>query len=243
MTELRIYPDGEAVAKAAVELVATESVSAIQHHGRFNWCLSGGTTPKRCYELLASARWEQKVDWPHVHVFWGDERCVPPESQESNYRMAQDALLNKVDIPDANVHRIKGELDPVTAAEEYSELLHRELKPGQGFDLVFLGLGPDGHTASLFPGLKAVQEISKWVVAEYVPQMEMWRITLTPHVFNASKNIAFLVEGAEKASILAEVLNPENDPPELPARFIRPTNGELLWLVDQAAAAMLQVTS
>jgi len=172
-----------------------------------------------------------------VHVFWGDERCVPPEHPESNYRLAREALLDHVPLPLANIHRIHTEREPAQAAADYERTLRRFFGPGNAprFDLVLLGLGTDGHTASLFPGTPAVQEHERWVVAHYVPSLAAWRVTLTPAVLNAADQVTFLVAGAEKAGVLDRVLNGPCQPDVLPAQVVRPAGGSLLWLVDAAA--------
>jgi len=174
-----------------------------------------------------------------VDVFWGDERCVPPEHKQSNYRMARETLLAKVAIPEANVHRIRGEDDPRRAAAVYEELLRRTLG-ASGFDLVLLGMGDNGHTASIFPGLPAVTESSRWVLAQYVEVVGMWRVTLTPAVINAANHVTFLVAGAEKAERLREVLEGPEQIDVLPSQAIKPPSGALRWLVDAPAAARLQ---
>jgi 6-phosphogluconolactonase len=178
------------------------------------------------------------VDWARVHVFWGDERCVPPDHPESNYRLAREALLDHVPLPPANVHRIPTEQEPVQAAADYEQTLRRFFGPGSvpRFDLVLLGLGTDGHTASLFPGTPAVHEYERWVVAHYVSSLPAWRVTLTPAVLNAADQVTFLVAGEEKAGALKQVLAGPYQPDVLPAQVVRPAGGSLLWLVDDAAA-------
>ncbi len=240
MTSPIIYATPGALATAAAELFVQRARDAIADHGRFAVALSGGSTPKAMYQRLAEHPLSHEVDWTHVQVFWGDERAVPPDHHESNYLMAQQALLEEVPISSAQIHRIRGELPPDEAADDYEAVLRaffRGTRPR--FDLLLLGMGDDGHTASLFPGTAALDEAERWVVANYVPKLADWRITLTLPTINAAACVAFLVAGEAKAERLAEVLNGPRDPHRLPAQAIQPTDGELLWLVDQAAAAGL----
>ena len=176
------------------------------------------------------------VMWSRVQVLWGDERCVPPHHAESNYRMARETLLDRVPVPTANVHRIHGEDDPTIAAADYETTLRALLR----IDLVLLGLGEDGHTASLFPGSAAVHEQTRWVMPARATAASMWRITLTPAVINAAAEVVFIVSGAAKAGILRRVLEGPRRPQSLPAQAIAPTNGRVRWCVDAAAAAELQ---
>lgn len=181
------------------------------------------------------------IDWAHVHIFWGDERCVSPADPQSNYGMANEALLSQVPIPSENIHRIEAELEPVEAASRYAGLLKTQLGQRGGFDLAFLGIGEDGHTASLFPGLPAVRETENWVVAEFVIHLDMWRISLTPGVFNRSATVAFLAEGTNKADIIAKVIEGPKEIDKLPAQVIDPLDGQQIWLLDRSAAAQLEV--
>jgi len=235
----------EAAAEAFVEIAAR----AIGTSGRFAVALSGGATPKSLYRLLAADPYASGVSWPRVHVFWGDERCVPPGDPSSNYRMAREVLLDRVPLPTENIHRIEGEGDPAAAALAYERLLRAmfstpqgppRLEPGACFDLVLLGMGDNGHTASLFPGLAAVRETERWVVAEYVAEVSMWRVTMTPEVINAAAEVLFLVSGGEKAPMLRRVLQGPHQPDVLPAQIVAPRAGRLRWLVDAAAAADLK---
>jgi 6-phosphogluconolactonase len=223
------------------ERVVAQASQTIAHRGRFLLALSGGSTPRPLYELLASRPFATRIDWPRVHVFWGDERCVPPDHPESNYRLAREVLLDHVPLLPANVHRIRGEDEPERAADAYEELLGnffgtRAISPTVSFDLVLLGMGADGHTASLFPGSAAVRETRRWVVASPGPQPGSWRVSLTPVLLNAAENVTFLVSGADKAERLKEVLE-DGQADLLPAQLIRPTHGALHWMIDEAAAA------
>jgi len=242
-----VFPDREKLIQAAAEHVVRLASESITEKGRFTVALSGGSTPRPLYTLLATDRYSQRIDWQEVHVFWGDERCVPSDSSQSNYQMVRETLLDAVPIPASNVHRIHGEEDPEDAAAAYEKELRAffgvnstDGSPRSGFDLILLGMGDNGHTASLFPGSPAVNERQRWVIAQYVGVVSMWRITLTPVVINAAKNIIFIVSGAEKAEPLHSVLEGFFQPEVLPAQIIRPARGRLLWLVDKAAAGRLK---
>ena len=240
MTAVRVLPDPEALAEAAARLVVEHAQTAITARGRFSIALSGGSTPRALHAKLASPALKDQVDWPRVHVFFGDERCVPPDDEQSNYHLARTTLLDFVNIQNENVHRMMGEIEPHAAAQQYEEDLRAFFQADQpSLDLILLGMGDNGHTASLFPGLQAVHEQERWVVAEYVPEVAMWRLTLTPAVLNVARATVFLVTGQAKASMLKRVLEGPFSPSELPAQVVRPTEGELLWLVDAAAAADL----
>lgn len=207
----------------------------------FSVALSGGNTPRRVYELLASDEFKLKVNWQFVHIFFGDERPVPPDDPASNYGMAVTALISRVPIPESNVHPISGSGDPHENARSYERELRTYFtgSPWPRFDLVLLGMGEDGHTASLFPGTAGISEKTGWVVANWVEQLNQFRITLTAPAINSAVQILFLVTGANKASHLAEVLNGPYRPNFLPAQLIKPDDGEMLWMIDQAAAAKL----
>jgi 6-phosphogluconolactonase len=240
MTAIRVLPNPDALADAAARLVAEDAQAAINARGRFSIALSGGSTPRALHAKLSSAPLKDQIDWPNVHIFFGDERCVPPGHPDSNYRMALDTLLSKVPVPETNVHRIEGELPPPDAATRYDQALKAFLgADAPSLDLILLGMGDNGHTASLFPGLTAVHETDRWVVAEYVAEVGIWRITLTPAVLNAARACVFLVAGANKARMLKRVLEGPYNPSELPAQVVRPSMGDVLWLVDAAATADL----
>jgi 6-phosphogluconolactonase len=209
----------------------------------FTLALSGGSTPLALYRLLAGPAGE-RLPWPAVHVFWGDERAVPPGHPDSNYRAARETLLDHVPLPPANVHRVPTEGgDPARAAAAYAAELRRFFGLARGgwprFELVLLGLGADGHTASLFPGSAVLGERRRLVAAPWVEGLGAFRVTLTPPVFNHARAVAFLVSGAAKAASLVRALAAEGSAEETPARLIRPRAGELLWLVDRAAARRL----
>ena len=230
-----VYSDALELVAAAAGLVVSLANEAISARGKFSIALSGGNTPKPVYERLALT----KLDWTRVHVYFGDERCVPPNDPLSNYRMAKEALLDKIAIPPANVRRMRGEDPPDEAARRYEQALREGLGEDGRLDLVLLGLGDDGHTASLFPGLAAVTETQRWVFASYVEVTGKWRMSLTPPVINAARTVAFLVEGAGKADVLRRVLLGPRQPVVLPAQSVRPTERPAIWLLDVAAAARL----
>jgi len=230
------------LAEEAAQAVADAAEEALNRTGRFTLALSGGSTPRRLYARLASPPFHSWIDWSRLHVFWGDERCVPPDHPDSNYRLVHESLLSRVPIPPERVYRMRGEdPDPERAALDYSQALTRifSLTPGElpRFDLILLGLGADGHTASLFPGAPALDEARRLVVAAYVEPLKAYRLTLTLPVLNAAARVIFLVSGKEKAEALRAVLR--NGPsPNRPASLIRPEH-EALWLADRAAASRL----
>jgi 6-phosphogluconolactonase len=240
MTAIRVHPDAAGLADAAARHIVELAQAAIDARGAFSIALSGGSTPRELHRRLASAPLVSQLDWSRVHVFFGDERCVPPDHPDSNYRMADETLLTHVTVPQAHVHRMRGELPPEEAAALYEQAL-RAFFAGEPprLDLILLGMGDNGHTASLFPGLQAVHEQTRWVVAEYVAEVGMWRITLTPVVLNLAREVLFLVAGSGKAAMLRQVLEGPFAPDERPAQIVRPSPGEVTWLVDAPAAADL----
>ncbi len=242
MREIVVCRDLAELSRRAAEVFVEAAEASIVDHGRFAVALSGGTTPKSAYALLASD-FRDRVRWADVDCFWSDERCVPPDHPESNFRLANEPLLSRVDIPAANVHRMNGEdPNPAHAAEEYDRELRTcfrtETDPPQ-FDLLMLGMGGDGHTASLFPGTAALQETRAFAAANYVEKFRGYRLTLTLPVLNAARRVLFLVAGPDKAAALARVLGKENGEP-LPASLVQPKQGTTLWVVDSAAAALLK---
>jgi 6-phosphogluconolactonase len=240
--DVRVFKDLDGLSRAAATLFVDTCRGAITGRGRALIALSGGNTPTKMYELLAESPYTEQLDWRKVYVFWGDERCVPPDDPESNYRQAHDALLARVSIPSANIHRVQGEAEPREAALAYALTLRNFATPPMSwprFDLVLLGMGDDGHTASLFPGSPVnVATPTAAVTAQYEGRPAN-RVTITPILFNAARRIMFLVSGDSKSETLAHVLKGTYDPEKLPAQRIRPTEGELIWLVDQAAASRL----
>jgi 6-phosphogluconolactonase len=228
--------------KSASEFVNLAK-SSVEASGRFVVALSGGETPKSLYASLASAEFRSEISWPRLHFFWGDERPVPPDDPDSNYRMAFETLLSKVPVPEKNIHRVPAEQAPEVAAGGYE----KEIRDFFGladlawprFDLVLLGVGDDGHTASLFPDSDAPGETRRLVVAPYVEKLRSRRITLTLPVLNAAVNIFFLVAGKGKAAIVRDVLQPRPGSKQLPAERIDPQDGKVVWFLDRAAAAFL----
>ena len=239
--EIRIFKNLEKLSKDAVNLFIEGAAIATAERGRFLVALNGGNTPIRLFELLAN-EYKDKVDWNKVHVFWGDERCVPPDDPGSSYGQARDLLLSYVPIPDTNIHRVKGELGPAEASKEYSLTLRNYASPPLDFpclDLVYLGMGEDGHTASLFPGSPVeVIEPTMPVTAHYQDRPAN-RVSLTPIVFNSARVVAFMATGEKKAVTLAEVLSDRYNPELYPAQRISPKDGDLFWLVDEDAASKL----
>ena len=234
---VRVYESTEALAEAAAGEFEARAAGAIEERGRFTVVLAGGSTPRATYETLARD-YAGRIDWGKVHVFFGDERTVPPDDEDSNYRMAREALLDHV--PVASVHRIQGELPPDEAAEAYEEELRDFFGPDglPRFDLILLGLGGDGHTASLFPETSALEVHDRWVVANPVLKLETTRITLTVPVVNAARAVCFLVAGEDKAEALGQILGGHADPRAYPASLIQPQGGPN-WMLDQPAASEL----
>lgn len=239
-----ICPDHGSLDRRAVEYFVGTAREATAARGRFTVALAGGSTPKPLYEMLASPPWRTQIDWGNVHMFWGDERLVPADHHESNYRMVNLALLSKVPVVATHVHRVPTDLgDPDTVATAYERTLRRHLTANGGefprLDLTILGLGADGHTASLFPYSDSLREERKLVVASQPPQLGPHRITMTVPMINQSRHILFLVSGAAKASVVKDVIAGQSDPQRLPAQLICPTHGTQVWMLDEAAAAEL----
>jgi len=244
-----ISSDKAALMTQAALRIATWATQAIEARDRFTVVLSGGSTPRELYALLASDEFVSKIDWSRADFFWGDERCVPPEHPDSNYRMGREALLDPIRAEPAHVHRMHGEELPERAAAAYEEHLHRffGIAPGGAsprFDIVLLGMGADGHTASLFPGTPALEEVERWVVPNRAEPSGMPRLTLTFPVLNEAANVLFLVAGADKAERVKQVLEhtpgARPDAGALPASKIRPTHGQVEWMLDSAAASRLE---
>jgi 6-phosphogluconolactonase len=238
---VRVFEDAESVARAAADTFARLARECVEERGAFSVALSGGTTPRRVYELLASDEYAGGVPWDGVHVFFGDERMVPPDHADSNYRMANEALLSRVPLPEENVHRIEGVGDARSNASDYESVMRGFFGEAEWprLDLVMLGMGDDGHTASLFPGTAALDERRAWAVANWVEKLGAWRVTLTAPAINSARGVLFLVTGAGKAERLREVLSGERDPARLPSQMIHPHEGSLECYVDRAAAEKL----
>ncbi len=241
--DIKIFDDPEEVARAAATRIVEIADAATRTRGAFSIALAGGSTPKRVYQLLASDAYRDRVAWAAVHIFFGDERSVPPDHADSNYRMANEAMLRHVPIPLPNVHRIDGVGDVAANAALYEDEL-RGYFGGETswphFDLVMLGMGDDGHTASLFPGTTALNEQRAWVVSNWVEKFDTFRITLTAPAINAAAHVLFMVTGAGKTERLPEVISGSHDPERLPSQLIRPSHGSLEWYVDRAAAKQLK---
>jgi 6-phosphogluconolactonase len=238
-----VLVDRNALMRTAAERVIRAAGAALAERGRFNWALSGGSTPAALFRLLASPGNVERIDWLRVHFFWSDERSVAPDHADSNFRMAREALLDAVAPPPSHVHRLRGELPPAAAAEAYEAELARcfGVAPGSGFpafDLVLLGMGADGHTASLFPGTSALRETQRWVVENDVPSLGTTRLTFTLPLINAAQRALFLVTGADKAERLEQVVAGRASPP-LPAQLVRPRGAAPDWLVDAEAGSRL----
>jgi 6-phosphogluconolactonase len=239
--------DAAEVARTAARRFVDWAWQAIAKDGNFQVALSGGTTPRDMYRLLATQEFRTQIDWPRVHLFWGDERAVPPDDPESNYGMARRELLLRVPIPPANVHRMEAEINPIgRAAHSYESVLRQSLElDGRGFPvfhLVLLGVGADGHTASLFPGARFLRESSRWVSTPTQEKLGTRRMTLTLPVIEAAERVLFLVIGSQKAAMLRVVLSGDTGR-ELPAQMVHPRHGERIFLVDEAAARLLPAES
>lgn len=234
--EVAVFPTAADLARAVADEFASQGRECVARSGRFTVALAGGNTPRQAYELIPT-----DLPWDKFHVFFGDERPVPPDDAASNYRMARESLLSRVPIPDSNVHRICAELEPETAAQLYEDQL-RECFPGEvipRFDLVLLGMGTDGHTASLFPETGALRERKRLVVANWVEKLNQSRITLTIPVLNAATRVVFLVAGDDKATVLKRVLrDPSGE--QYPVQFIRPGSGSVKWMLDSQAARLIE---
>ena len=241
MRHLEIVATKEDLVQQAVEHFINAASEQIRNKGVFAVALSGGSTPKPVYAALAEPGNRERMDWDKVHFFWGDERHVPPEDVQSNYRMVREALLDRIDLPSENIHRVPAEMEVRMAAFQYEEEL-RQFFSGEWpvFDFIFLGMGQDGHTASLFPHSAGLNEDFRWFIANYAPGMETWRLTLSAPAINAARFILVLVEGKAKAARLKAVWNGPSDPDDMPIQMIDPPDGDMLWLVDQAAGSEME---
>jgi 6-phosphogluconolactonase len=241
----RVYESSDALARAAAQHFAERVQQAIEKRGRARIAISGGSTPKEMFALLADGNefYGKDLPWDKVELFWVDERPVGPDDPDSNYRMTNEQLLSKVPLAPEHVHRIEGELDPEEAAAKYESVIRREFRlegaEAPRFDIVWLGMGDDGHTASLFPHTEGVHELGRIAFANHVPQKDTWRISLSAPVINEALEVVFLIGGDDKAAPLERVLYGEPDVDETPAQLIQPKNGSLLFLLDEKAAAKL----
>lgn len=239
--EIVVLPDPAAIAREAADRFVAAAAESIAARGSFAVALAGGSTPKAMCRLLAAEPLRSQVDWVRTEIYFGDERVVLPDHADSNYRMAREALLDHVPIPGDNVYRMKGEAEPESAAKAYGQHLKARFGPDGGVDLCLLGMGDDGHTASLFPGSPAVREQEHRVVAQHVAKSttgDSWRLTMTAPFLNRSRHVLFLVAGKSKAAALAEVLEGERDPDRYPSQLINPEKTKVTWLIDVMAAGM-----
>lgn len=235
--QIKVLPTLAAVAEEGARVFIEAARRCIERADRFTVALSGGSTPKPLYELLASEPFAAQVSWAKVEVYFTDERCVPPGHEQSNYRLAEELLLGVVPIPAGQVYRMRGEIDPQTAARDYGRLLKDRFESG-GVDLAILGMGEDAHTASLFPGTAALGEMEHRCVANYVEKLSAWRLTLSPMFLNRSGQTLVLVTGARKSATVQRVLEGEFDPQQVPIQLINPPAGQVTWLLDAEAAGM-----
>ena len=247
--EYRVMPDAAALAARAAEEFTQAAEKAAAERGRARIALSGGSTPKVAFQLLADASqpWRNRMPWEKLELFWVDERCVAPDNADSNYRMTREAMLDHVPLKPEQVHRMEGELDPQMAAARYESLLRESFRlegaESPRFDLVQLGMGPDGHTASLFPHTEALHVMGRLVTANHVETVkDSWRVTLTWPVINSARSVFFLIGGADKAELVQQVFAGPRDPERLPSQLIWPSSGILTLVLDQAAAALLPAT-
>ncbi len=243
--QLHTFADAEAVSQAAAREFDRSAIESVTDHGKFTVALSGGSTPKRLYQILADAPYRDKINWANVEIFWGDERSVSPEHADSNFRMAKEAMLDRLSIPAQNVHRLQAEReDRDQAAQEYQNEIAKVFNVDPNgeppvFDLVLLGMGPDGHTASLFPGTTGLRETKKWVVPNWVEKFKTFRLTMTRPLINKARQVLFLVAGKDKVAPLQKVFCGPSDPNTYPSQLICPTTGQLVWYLDVAAIAGL----
>lgn len=237
---LHVHDDAPSMIRAAADAFVVLAKAALAAKGSFSVALAGGGTPRPLYERLATAAYRDQLDWSRIHVFFGDERCVPPDSPRSNYRMAHEALLSRVPLPPANVHRMRGEDQPALAALAYAQALRAVFRrEWPRLDLVLLGIGDNGHTASLFPGCGCLRERNQPVCAQYVECQHEWRLTLTLPVIDAAAAVWLLADGEDKADVLARVLHGPYQPEVLPMQFVAPAADAYAWWLDRAAASSL----
>jgi 6-phosphogluconolactonase len=243
---IAIYPDLHTISQQAAAYVARIASQAIVTRGRFSIALSGGNTPAQLYGLLGSEPYKSQIDWQLVDIFWSDERCVPPDDPESNYRMAHEVLLSHISIPAVQVHRMPADQPNRDAASlAYTQEMQRVFGTNgiPAFDLIQLGMGPEGHTASLFPHQPSLRETERLVMPVSVPKPPPDRLTFTPPILNAARNVLFLVTGADKADALHAVIEGAYNPDEYPAQIVRPPKGEVTWMVDTAIAQKIHIKS
>jgi 6-phosphogluconolactonase len=240
---LVICKDSPTLARTAAEQFVGFARASVASEGRFTVALSGGSTPRAMFLLLSEEPLRSSVPWDKTFLFWSDERMVPPDHPDSNYRMANESLISKVPVPASNIHRMRGELEPSVAADEYeAELAAFFGSRRPRFDLILLGMGDDGHTASLFPGTEALAEENRDITFNYVPKFSLFRLTMTAPEINSAANVSFVVSGPSKSAILKKVLQGPYQPKQLPSQSIKPTNGKLRWMLDRDAASELDLS-
>ncbi len=241
---IEIYKDNDHLCRELAEWITSLIEETLTRKEQFSLVLSGGNTPKKLHLLLASSPYKERINWSKLHIFWGDERAVPFEDERNNARMAFDTLLSKVPVPEEQIHIMDTSLPPNEAAEDYEEMLFEffgtDELPAQTFDLVLLGMGDDGHTLSLFPGTAVIHEEKKWATSFFLKAQDMQRITLTKIIVNHADHIVFMISGKDKANALREVLEGEKNPDLYPSQVISPTQGELHFFTDEAAASLLK---
>lgn len=248
MDRFRMFPDEGSLFDAAAQHVVKLAQNTVPRKDAFNMALSGGLTSAKLYARMARSPIRERTPWDSIQVFFSDERCVPPDHPDSNYRMARENLLSLVSIPEDHIHRIRGEIDPAEAAESYEKMLRDLFQSGTSgkksgektMDLILLGLGTDGHTASLFPGSPSLYDMEKWVTALYVEKLRTWRITLTPAFINRAAHVIFMVTGREKAMAVNRTLCDPFQPQLLPAQSIQPGSGDVVWFVDEDAGSKIR---
>lgn len=236
---IHILHNESAFAAAIAAHIAHLSKITIAKQGRFSIALAGGNTPRTVYNLLAHPPFVHLIEWEKCFFFWGDERCVPADHADSNFKMANDTLLSKVNVPEDQIFPMNGAIAPSRAAIEYETTLHQFFGNEPAFDLILLGMGDDGHTASLFPGTDVLHESEKWVKEVYLEKLNTYRITLTAPLINQAKHVAFMVAGAGKAQRIKDVLGPNNTETSFPIQLIQPSNGTIDWFLDQDASRLL----
>ncbi len=233
---IRVLPTALELAAGVAEMIASRAALAIQQERDLTLALSGGSTPQTLFRILATDAWTRRINWQRVQVLFADERCVPAAHADSNFGAACRLLLDPVGIPYQNIHRLAGEKDPKLAADEYENLLAKRFP--DGLDLILLGMGDDGHTASLFPHTEALAAAGRRCVANFVPRLNVWRLTLTADYINSAQQVVMMVTGSTKSKTLARVLEGPAMPDELPAQRIHPLSRQLTWMLDAAAAGM-----
>jgi 6-phosphogluconolactonase len=241
---IEIYKDSDHLARELAEWITSLIEDTLRHKERFSLVLSGGNTPKKLNLILASSPYRERIDWKKIYAFWGDERAVPLSDERNNARMAFDTLLDKVAIPKEQIFIMDTSLSPDAAAMQYEEILNEyfgtDILPAKTFDLILLGMGDDGHTLSLFPGTPVIHEEKSWVAGYFLKAQDMSRITLTKEIVNHSDHIVFMISGSDKAHALHEVIEGARNPGLYPSQMIIPTQGELHFFVDEAAAAEIK---